>query len=61
MKLFKQYRPTEPVPGGKHEKEEIKFREQKTFCVFCDNIYMYMCDGYGFYRFFSVQGVYKKL
>ena len=23
MKLFKQYRPTEPVPGGKHEKEEI--------------------------------------
>jgi len=23
MKLFKQYRLTETVPGGKHEKEEI--------------------------------------
>lgn len=21
---------------------------------------MYMCDGYGFYRFFPVQGIYEK-
>ena len=41
-------------------KKKYNLENRKHFVYFAIIYNMYMCDGYGFYRLFSVQGVYKK-
>ena len=61
MKLFKQYRSTETVPGESMRKKKYNSENRKHFVYFAI-IYTCICvTVMAFTVFFSVQGVYKKL
>ena len=59
MKLFKEYRPTETVTGGKMRKKKYNLENRKHF-VFFAIIYTCICvTVMAFTVFFPVQGIYR--